>query len=53
VALHNDADFFRDLVKAALQRFLDAEMDEHLQAGRHERSVARVGYRNGYKPSFT
>ena len=48
-ALLNDPDFLRELVEVALQRFLDAEMTEHLQAAPHERSNARQGYRNGYR----
>ena len=42
-------DFLRELVEVALQRFLDAEMTEHLQAAPHERSSSRQGYRNGYR----
>ena len=37
-ALLNDRDFLRELVEVALQRFLDTEMTEHLQAAPHERS---------------
>jgi len=48
-ALVNDPTFLRQLVEAALNRFLDAEIAEHLQAGPYERSEARSGYRNGYR----
>lgn len=48
-ALVDDPNFLRQLVEAALNRFLDAEMVEHLQAGPYERSGARTGYRNGYR----
>ncbi len=48
-ALVNDPNFLRQLVEAALNRFLDAEISEHLQAGPYERSDARTGYRNGYR----
>jgi putative transposase len=48
-ALVNDPSFLRQLVEAALNRFLDAEISEHLQAGPYERSDARTGYRNGYR----
>jgi putative transposase len=48
-ALVNDPSFLRQLVEAALNRFLDAEITEHLQAGPYERSDARTGYRNGYR----
>ena len=37
-------------MEAALNRFLDAEISEHLQAGPYERSEGRAGYRNGYRP---
>ena len=48
-ALVNDPNFLRQLVEAALNRFLDAEVTEHLQAGPYERSEGRTGYRNGYR----
>jgi transposase-like protein len=49
-ALVNDPNFLRQLVEAALNRFLDAEITEHLQASPYERSEGRTGYRNGYRP---
>ena len=49
-ALIDDPDFLRDLVRTALQRFLEAEMTEYLNAGPHERTEERSGHRNGYKP---
>lgn len=49
-ALVNDPNFLRQLVEAALNRFLDAEITEHLQAGPYERNEGRTGYRNGYRP---
>jgi putative transposase len=48
-ALVDDPSFLRDLVEAVLNRFLDAEITEHLQAGPYERSEGRAGYRNGYR----
>ena len=48
-ALVNDPTFLRQVAEAALNRFLDAEITEHLQAGPYERSDARTGYRNGYR----
>jgi putative transposase len=47
--LLNDPAFLQELVRGVLQRFLEAEMDDHLQAGRYERSEERRGHRNGYK----
>jgi transposase-like protein len=49
-ALINDPDFLRDVVQGVLQRLLEEEMAQHLQAAPHERTDARKGYRNGYKP---
>lgn len=49
-ALIDDPEFLREVVRTALQRFLEAEMSEHVGAAPHERSEARQGYRNGYKP---
>ena len=49
-ALLDDPDFLRDLVQQALQTLLEAEMEAHLGASRYERTPARRGYRNGYKP---
>ena len=37
----------KSLVEAILNEVLQAEMDEHLGAGRHERTDQRKGYRNG------
>lgn len=48
-ALVDDPSFLRELVEAVLNRFLDAEITEHLQAGPYERSEGRAGYRNGYR----
>ena len=49
-ALVNDPGFLRDLVQIVLNRVLDAEISEHLQAERYQRSEERVGYRNGSRP---
>jgi putative transposase len=46
-ALVDDPKFLRDIIQMALQRFLEAEIAEHLQADPHERTEARRGYRNG------
>lgn len=48
-ALLDDPEFLRLLVQNLLQRFLEAEMAEHLQARPYERTTERKGYRNGYK----
>jgi len=41
-------DLLRPLIQAVLQEVLETEMDEALQAGKHERSAERLGYRSGY-----
>ena len=38
------------LLESILNQVLDAQVSEHLQAERYERTDARQGYRNGYKP---
>ena len=38
----------KKLIETILNEVLEAEMDEHLQAERHERSDERAGYRNGH-----
>ncbi|NCQ11956.1 MAG: IS256 family transposase [Bacteroidetes bacterium] len=43
----NDSDFLKEVVRTALQKFLDNEMSEHLSAVPYERSEERSGYRNG------
>ena len=49
-ALLDAPDLVREIVRAALQEILEAEMTEHVGAGRHERTQNRTGQRNGYKP---
>jgi transposase-like protein len=41
-------DFLQPVVQAAVQSILEVEMAECLQAGKHERSDERLGYRSGY-----
>ena len=48
-ALLDDPEFLREIAQVALNRILDAEMSEHLQAASYERSEARRGYRNGWR----
>jgi putative transposase len=48
--LLDDADFLREIVERVLQEVLEAEMTEHIGAAPHERTDARKGHRNGYKP---
>jgi putative transposase len=46
--LMEQADFLQPVVQAAVQSILEVEMEECLQAGKHERSEQRLGYRSGY-----
>ena len=48
--LLDDPDFLHEIVERVLQELLEAEMSEHIGAAPHERTNARKGYRNGYKP---
>ncbi len=43
-------DGLRDLLAELINEGMQAEVSEHLQAERHERSEGRRGYRNGTKP---
>jgi putative transposase len=47
--LLDDANFLKELVRAVLQRILEAEMTQHIGAAPYERTEARKGHRNGYK----
>ena len=46
--LAEQPDFLVPVVQEAVQAMLEVEMAECLQAGKHERSDLRVGYRSGY-----
>ena len=48
--LLDDPEFLHEIVERVLQELLEAEMTEHIGAARHERTNARKGHRNGYKP---
>ena len=48
--LLDDPDFLREIVERVLQELLEAQMTHHIGAAPHERTNARKGYRNGYKP---
>jgi len=45
---YDQPDLLRPLIQAVLQEVLETEMDGALQAGKHERSAERLGYRSGY-----
>jgi putative transposase len=44
-----DVDFLRQGVQLLAQALMELEFEEHLGAGRHERTPERSGYRNGYR----
>src|SRR4051812_20151405 len=46
--LMEQKDFLGPVVQEAIQAILEVEMEECLQAGKHERSPERLGYRSGY-----
>jgi putative transposase len=46
--ISENEDFLRSTVQALMQEVLEAEMDEAVGAGRHERTSGRRGYRSGY-----
>jgi putative transposase len=48
--LLDDPNFLHKIVERVLQELLEAEMIEHIGAAPHERTNARKGHRNGYKP---
>ena len=48
--LLDDPDFLHEIVERVLQELLEVEMTQHIGAAPHERTNARKGHRNGYKP---
>ncbi len=46
--LMEQPDFLQPVVQEAVQAILEMEMEECLQAGKHERTGERQGYRSGY-----
>ena len=46
--LMEQPDFLVPVVQEAVQAILEVEMEECLQAGKHERNDQRLGYRSGY-----
>ncbi len=45
--MKEDKDLLREMVQSVMQEVLEAEMQEHLGAGRYERASGRQGYRSG------
>lgn len=46
--MNGNGDFLRPLVQQVVQDVLESEMEELLQASKHERSDGRTGYRSGH-----
>ena len=42
-------DVLREGVRVLAQALLELEVEQHVGAGRHERTEERRGYRNGYR----
>ncbi len=47
--IEHDADFLKEGVRVLSQALMELEVEEHVGAGRHERSAGRTGRRNGYR----
>src|SRR6266705_1891867 len=48
--LFAEQDGLKRFLEAVIQQAMAVEVDAHLQAGHHERTESRSGYRNGSKP---
>ncbi|MHB2153455.1 IS256 family transposase [Calditrichota bacterium GD2] len=51
-SLMDDSDFLRALVEKSLQKILDTEFENFIQASPYERTEDRRGYRNGSYPRY-
>jgi putative transposase len=47
--MEDDAEFLKEGVRVLSQALMEMEVEEHVGAGRHERSPGRTGQRNGYR----
>jgi putative transposase len=47
--IEHDAGFLKEGVRVFSQALMEMEVEEHVGAGRHERSAGRSGHRNGYR----
>ena len=47
--MEGDTDFLREGVRVLAQALMEIEVDQHIGAGRHERTERRSGHRNGYR----
>lgn len=49
IQAHMDGDVLKTMLEVMARRVMEEELERHLGAGRHERTVERKGHRNGYK----
>ena len=49
LAKAGDGDFLRNLAEAVVQLLMEADVEGVIGAGRHERTLERATYRNGYR----
>ncbi len=49
LAKSGDGDFLRSVAEAVLQILIEADVEDLIGAGRHERSPERLTWRNGYR----
>ena len=47
--LEQDAGFLKEGIRVLSQALMEMEVEEHVGAGRHERTEGRSGHRNGYR----
>ena len=47
--MEHDADFLKEGVRALSQALMEMEVEEHIGAGRYERTAGRSAHRNGYR----
>ena len=47
--LEGDAGFLREGVRALSEAIMEMEVEDHIGAARHERTLGRTGQRNGYR----
>lgn len=50
VFLMDSPGFLQEVIRRCVQELLEAEMAEHLSAGRYDRTAGRRGYRSGHRP---
>jgi putative transposase len=47
--VEGDADFLREGIRALSEAIMEMEVEDHIGAVRHERTLGRTGQRNGYR----